>query len=77
MLQEYNWPGNVRELKNLMERIVIMNPQVRVDSRHIPSIMAAGKSLSVQLTGSAAYRKFVRLPNESIFSKNSKTRRET
>ncbi len=36
VLQEYSWPGNVRELKNLMERIVIMNPQVRVDARHIP-----------------------------------------
>ncbi len=36
VLQDYNWPGNVRELKNLMERIVIMNPQVRVDARHIP-----------------------------------------
>ena len=36
VLCEYSWPGNVRELKNLMERIVIMNPQVRVDSRHIP-----------------------------------------
>ncbi|MGE5489596.1 MAG: sigma-54-dependent transcriptional regulator [bacterium] len=36
MLEEYHWPGNVRELKNLMERIVIMNPQVRVDARHIP-----------------------------------------
>jgi two-component system nitrogen regulation response regulator NtrX len=36
VLQDYNWPGNVRELKNLMERIVIMNPQVRIDSRHIP-----------------------------------------
>jgi len=36
MLQGYSWPGNVRELKNLMERIVIMNPQVRVDARHIP-----------------------------------------
>jgi two-component system nitrogen regulation response regulator NtrX len=36
VLQEYTWPGNVRELKNLMERIVIMNPQVRVDARHIP-----------------------------------------
>ena len=35
-LKEYPWPGNVRELKNLMERIVIMNPQVRVDARHIP-----------------------------------------
>ncbi len=36
VLMEYYWPGNVRELKNLMERIVIMNPQVRVDARHIP-----------------------------------------
>jgi two-component system nitrogen regulation response regulator NtrX len=36
ILDEYPWPGNVRELRNLMERIVIMNPQVRVDARHIP-----------------------------------------
>jgi two-component system nitrogen regulation response regulator NtrX len=36
ILQEYAWPGNVRELKNLMERIVIMNPQVRIDARHMP-----------------------------------------
>jgi len=35
-LREYYWPGNVRELKNLIERIVILNPQVRVDARHIP-----------------------------------------
>jgi two-component system nitrogen regulation response regulator NtrX len=36
VLCEYQWPGNVRELRNLMERIVIMNPQIRVDARHIP-----------------------------------------
>jgi len=36
LLQEYPWPGNVRELRNLMERIVIMNPQGRIDARHIP-----------------------------------------
>jgi two-component system nitrogen regulation response regulator NtrX len=35
-LADYHWPGNVRELRNLIERIVIMNPQVRVDARHIP-----------------------------------------
>jgi two-component system nitrogen regulation response regulator NtrX len=35
-LEEYPWPGNVRELRNLMERIVIMNPQTGIDSRHIP-----------------------------------------
>jgi two-component system nitrogen regulation response regulator NtrX len=36
MLQEYAWPGNVRELRNLMERIVIMNPQTRIEARHLP-----------------------------------------
>src|SRR5438270_688804 len=36
VLHDYRWPGNVRELKNLIERIVILNPQVRVDARHIP-----------------------------------------
>jgi two-component system nitrogen regulation response regulator NtrX len=36
LLSEYHWPGNVRELRNLIERIVIMNPQVRVDARHVP-----------------------------------------
>ena len=36
MLQEHRWPGNVRELRNLMERIVIMNPQARIDARHVP-----------------------------------------
>lgn len=36
LLENYHWPGNVRELRNLMERIVILNPQSRIDARHIP-----------------------------------------
>jgi two-component system nitrogen regulation response regulator NtrX len=36
VLEDYPWPGNVRELRNLMERIVIMNPQTRIDARHVP-----------------------------------------
>jgi two-component system nitrogen regulation response regulator NtrX len=36
LLCEYSWPGNIRELRNLMERIVILNPQVRIDARHVP-----------------------------------------
>jgi two-component system nitrogen regulation response regulator NtrX len=40
LLAEYHWPGNVRELRNLIERIVILNPQVRVDARHIPLNLA-------------------------------------
>jgi two-component system nitrogen regulation response regulator NtrX len=35
-LAAHHWPGNVRELRNLIERIVILNPQSRIDARHIP-----------------------------------------
>ena len=45
VLQQHRWPGNVRELRNLMERIVIMNPQVRIDARHIP-LTPAKRSVS-------------------------------
>ena len=38
-LQAYGWPGNVRELRNLIERIVIMNPQTVIDRRHLPSLL--------------------------------------
>lgn len=35
-LMRHPWPGNVRELRNLMERIVILNPQHRIEARHLP-----------------------------------------
>ncbi len=35
-LREYHWPGNVRELRNLMERLVILYPQSRIEARHLP-----------------------------------------
>jgi two-component system, NtrC family, nitrogen regulation response regulator NtrX len=35
MLVQYQWPGNVRELRNLMERIVILHGQKRVEARHL------------------------------------------
>jgi two-component system nitrogen regulation response regulator NtrX len=55
-LEAYTWPGNVRELRNLMERIVIMNPQVRVDARHIPlqSVRAGSRVSQNGLDGSAS-----------------------
>lgn len=34
-LMKYGWPGNVRELRNLMERLVILHPQRRIDVRHL------------------------------------------
>jgi len=39
-LRQYSWPGNVRELRNLVERIVIMNPQQRIERKHIPTLIA-------------------------------------
>ncbi|MBN1566497.1 MAG: sigma-54-dependent Fis family transcriptional regulator [Acidobacteria bacterium] len=35
-LENYPWPGNVRELRNIMERIVIMTHQSRIDIYGLP-----------------------------------------
>jgi two-component system nitrogen regulation response regulator NtrX len=36
----YSWPGNVRELRNVIERIVIMNPTTtRFDAKHLPPLV--------------------------------------
>jgi two-component system nitrogen regulation response regulator NtrX len=36
VLESYGWPGNVRELRNVMERLIIMNPQRRIDVFDLP-----------------------------------------
>ncbi len=36
VLQRYSWPGNVRELRNLIERLVIVCPQQRIEPHHLP-----------------------------------------
>ncbi|MBO0910618.1 MAG: sigma-54-dependent Fis family transcriptional regulator [Acidobacteria bacterium] len=39
-LMRYSWPGNVRELRNVIERIVIMNPTTtRFDRKHLPALI--------------------------------------
>lgn len=39
-LMRYPWPGNVRELRNVIERIVIMNPTTsRFERRHLPPLV--------------------------------------
>jgi two-component system nitrogen regulation response regulator NtrX len=39
-LMRYSWPGNVRELRNVIERIVIMNPTAtRLDRKHLPPLV--------------------------------------
>src|SRR3974377_1901942 len=40
VLVRYSWPGNVRELRNLIERMVIMNPAVpRLERQHLPTLV--------------------------------------
>jgi two-component system, NtrC family, nitrogen regulation response regulator NtrX len=40
LLRQYHWPGNVRELKNVIERVLILNPQAhRLDRRHLPMLV--------------------------------------
>jgi two-component system, NtrC family, nitrogen regulation response regulator NtrX len=39
-LMRYSWPGNVRELRNVIERIVIMNPMTtRFERKHLPPLV--------------------------------------
>jgi len=40
VLMRYSWPGNVRELRNVIERIVIMNPTTgRFERKHLPPLV--------------------------------------
>jgi len=39
-LKQYHWPGNVRELRNLIERVLILNPKtLRIERRHLPMLV--------------------------------------
>src|SRR5262245_1499997 len=39
-LARYSWPGNVRELRNVIERIVIMNPTTtKFERKHLPPLV--------------------------------------
>jgi two-component system, NtrC family, nitrogen regulation response regulator NtrX len=45
VLKQYHWPGNVRELKNVIERVVILNPHtIRIERKHLPMLVYRGTS---------------------------------
>jgi two-component system nitrogen regulation response regulator NtrX len=48
VLLRYPWPGNVRELRNLVERLVIVCPQVRIEPHHLPPELFRGAAESPQ-----------------------------
>jgi len=65
VLTRYSWPGNVRELRNVIERIVIMNPTtVRFERKHLPPLVhrdgsrrTAGSDFSTLHQARAAYER--------------------
>jgi two-component system nitrogen regulation response regulator NtrX len=48
ILLRYPFPGNVRELRNLVERLVIVCPQSRIEPHHLPPELFRGVSESPQ-----------------------------
>jgi two-component system nitrogen regulation response regulator NtrX len=64
-LMRYSWPGNVRELRNVIERIVIMNPTtLKFERKHLPPLVyrdgsrrAAGTEFSTLHQARAAYER--------------------
>jgi two-component system nitrogen regulation response regulator NtrX len=48
VLLRYPWPGNVRELRNLVERLVIVCPQARIEPHHLPPELFRGAAESPQ-----------------------------
>ncbi len=39
VLKKYYWPGNVRELENVIQRIIVMSEQSRIDVPDLPDLM--------------------------------------
>jgi two-component system nitrogen regulation response regulator NtrX len=69
-LRQYHWPGNVRELRNLVERVLILNPKTqRIERRHLPMLVfreaardgtkagARGEEFSTLLEAREAYER--------------------
>jgi two-component system, NtrC family, nitrogen regulation response regulator NtrX len=46
-LKQYHWPGNVRELRNLVERVLILNPRTqRIERKQLPMLVYRGSGKS-------------------------------
>ncbi|HXS14052.1 MAG TPA: sigma-54 dependent transcriptional regulator, partial [Acidobacteriaceae bacterium] len=46
-LKTYHWPGNVRELRNVIERVLILNPKAqRIEAKHLPMLVQRTDGIS-------------------------------
>jgi transcriptional regulator with GAF, ATPase, and Fis domain len=48
MLQRHSWPGNVRELANIVERLVILHPGMRITPREVTQVLPSSDETSVR-----------------------------
>jgi two-component system nitrogen regulation response regulator NtrX len=71
ILLRYPWPGNVRELRNLVERLVIVCPQVRIEPHHLHALTFAVSS-KARCGPYGTPAKPQRLPNANLSSANSR-----
>jgi len=54
-LKQYHWPGNVRELRNVIERVLILNPKAqRIEPRHLPMLVQRTEGVAQRAEGNAA-----------------------
>jgi len=51
-LKLYHWPGNVRELRNVIERVLILNPRAhRIESKHLPMLVQRTEGIAQRTEG--------------------------
>ncbi len=61
-LQNYSWPGNVRELRNVLERIIILEADDIIRTRHLPAEIRFGGDSALPQAGAG----FFVLPEEGV-----------
>ncbi len=72
MLKEYSWPGNIRELQNLIERLVILNPQPTIDADDLPALGPA-KHIEQEYFEKETYNEFKDVMEKEFFLQKLRT----
>jgi two-component system nitrogen regulation response regulator NtrX len=53
-LKQYHWPGNVRELRNVIERVLILNPKAqRIEAKHLPMLVQRTEGVTQRTEGTS------------------------
>jgi two-component system nitrogen regulation response regulator NtrX len=61
-LKQYHWPGNVRELRNVIERVLILNPKApRIEAKHLPMLVQRTDGTAARSTNGSSREEFTTL----------------